>query len=797
MEHISMSTFAERFAQMSLEKQRFALRTLAFHLAQAGQTKCLIHLLSDLDFITFKILVLKTQTLIDDYEQIPPKYSTYMHIQRFMIQNRHLLDACDRHTDLVATINSRIDGLIGLNRFYSQLRQALREPYLKPLHPLPDLPRPGLLHTLTGHIDGLIGLNRFYSQLRQALREPYLKPLHPLPDLPRPGLLHTLTGHSDAVSTCTISPDSRIIISASLDETLCVWDMRTGILQARFSGHNIIRGTPISTDGKFFTYPSDDRLQIWDVRTGEVVYTFLGHVGSICDCAISENGRMIISASRKGIVQVWDVNTRSLQVTLDGPEGDDMHCAISANGQTVAAANGNCVYVWNTQTSTLCAAFSDLDDYAHDCGISADGKRVMAATPDGHVWIWNVLTKSCITSFRARHDNRIYNCAMSADGQIVISASVDQTIKLWEARTGRLIRTIDNRGKVYRGAINGNGSLIVVASEDKTLKVWEPNNAISSSRTDHMGWSSSCAISADGRITVAAVRQRSLLLWQKGKREILPDKLKAIRGCAVSSNGRFIISASYGNLLLTIRETTRLQSVRHIKLGTAIPIGVGTSQIINRVHGCAISDDGTTLVAAMVLKPEVIVANVIDGQIRHTLKGHKDFVYGCAMTPDGRTIISSSADTTLKVWDGRTGRLIRTLKDHMGPVNSCALSSDGHVIISASDDCTLKIWNSRTGRLLRTLIGHHQAVTGCAITGNVRFVISVSLDRSIKIWDTSNGVCLTTLMVDGDLQGCACSTDGKFIVAVGLGGVYLLNLVSEDTLAESSSRSWWQFRRKS
>jgi WD40 repeat protein len=39
------------------------------------------------------------------------------------------------------------------------------------------------------------------------------------------------------------------------------------------------------------------------------------------------------------------------------------------------------------------------------------------------------------------------------------------------------------------------------------------------------------------------------------------------------------------------------------------------------------------------------------------LPGHSDYVYALAFSPDGKTLVSSSGDTTLRLWDTEPLRL--------------------------------------------------------------------------------------------------------------------------------------------
>jgi len=88
-------------------------------------------------------------------------------------------------------------------------------------------------------------------------------------------------------------------------------------------------------------------------------------------------------------------------------------------------------------------------------------------------------------------------------------------------------------------------------------------------------------------------------------------------------------------------------------------------------------------------------------------QGHNSWVASVVYSPDGRFIASVSWDSTIKIWDADTGKLIRTLKGHSWFVNSVAYSPDGRFI--ASGGWAIKIWNARTGKLIATLMAFPDA----------------------------------------------------------------------------------------
>jgi WD40 repeat protein len=85
-------------------------------------------------------------------------------------------------------------------------------------------------------------------------------------------------------------------------------------------------------------------------------------------------------------------------------------------------------------------------------------------------------------------------------------------------------------------------------------------------------------------------------------------------------------------------------------------------------------------------------------KLRHTLKGHTDWVFSVAYSPDGKTLASGSIDKTITLWDVTTGKERATLKGHTVGVLSVAYSPDGKTLASGSRDLTIKLWDMATGK---------------------------------------------------------------------------------------------------
>jgi ribosome assembly protein 4 len=63
-----------------------------------------------------------------------------------------------------------------------------------------------------------------------------------------------------------------------------------------------------------------------------------------------------------------------------------------------------------------------------------------------------------------------------------------------------------------------------------------------------------------------------------------------------------------------------------------------------------------------------------------------------AWSSDSRLLASASKDTTVKVWDVRTGKLKEDLPGHKDEVFALDWSQDGKCVASGGKDKVVKLW---------------------------------------------------------------------------------------------------------
>lgn len=124
-----------------------------------------------------------------------------------------------------------------------------------------------------------------------------------------------------------------------------------------------------------------------------------------------------------------------------------------------------------------------------------------------------------------------------------------------------------------------------------------------------------------------------------------------------------------------------------------------------------------------------------------SLEGHQELVTTLEYTPDGLELISGSLDTSVNLWNVKSGDLVRSFQGHTNQVNSVAYCPELSIIISAGADKTIILWDKETGKLQKKLNEHGQSVNYVGFFRNGESFISASDDNmsTIKAWNSRNG----------------------------------------------------------
>ena len=618
-------------------------------------------------------------------------------------------------------------------------------------------------------------------------------------------------GHSRGVQSLKVSNNGTSVLSGGEDNTVKLWDSKTGRIKKTLKGHSgIVFSVDFSPDDLMaLSGSTDNTLKLWDLIQGKSVKTYRGHTGYVTAVKFFPNGQYALSGSSDKTLRLWDIREGIQIHVFEGHNDAIFSIAISSSLKHIfSGGSKGKINLWNIESGEILKTFKHSDNVSVNSIISLPNDLFISGSADGAIKIWHQDQEEPLKEFfindKKGEDLSIDSLAIGPDGRYIYSAISDNSLKIIDLYEGKIIKTIPLKQSIFSLALSRQNQLYA-GRGDGNITV---RNAISGEEIKNFKSNSneirSAHMTLDGKYSVNYESRNSISIWdlEKGKRiNLFHSPSSQITDVRISPDFKFVLAGTRDGSIIVFDPHS----------GDKLKTLKGHNQ---RVNDLDISMDSQLVLSGSSDK-QVKLWELSTGKVIKTFKGHLDEILSVTFSPDQKLAVTGSLDNTLRIWDLSSGEevdeysLVKVNDDqdiYKGGVSSIAINRKYLIWVSGKNSIaiinrstkikknlsvsssqnetfqeiccvalsqkgyllhgrrngTIHIWNIHKGTVVNQLDGHLRNVSSLTVTRDGRYALSSSWDGTSILWEIESGRKLFQMASFNDDEWVVLTAEGFF-----------------------------------
>ena len=239
-------------------------------------------------------------------------------------------------------------------------------------------------------------------------------------------------GHSNFCFSVKFSPQGNLLVSGSFDETVKIWDVRTGECVSTLPAHSDpVTGVDFNRDGTCIVSSSHDGLmRIWDVASGECLKTIYADGNPpVTFVRYSPNGKYVLSGMLDGKLRLWNVvggkdYQSMMPESLMAKQRSKDYLSIGLS--TVQGKGGLCTKTYSGHVNSKYCIFSAF------AVANPDRQSIVTGSEDGKIHIYDLQTRKTRQVLNG-HKDACLAVAAHDSKELLASGGMtkDRLVKFW------------------------------------------------------------------------------------------------------------------------------------------------------------------------------------------------------------------------------------------------------------------------------------------------------------------------------------------------------------------------------
>ncbi|MBL7745248.1 MAG: caspase family protein [Chitinophagaceae bacterium] len=290
---------------------------------------------------------------------------------------------------------------------------------------------------------------------------------------------------------------------------------------------------------------------------------------------------------------------------------------------------------------------------------------------------------------------------------------------------------------------------------------------------------SGVCFSPDGRLVVTiGEEEKNVKIWETETGNLIKTidaHAEKITSVSFSPDGKYLLTTGHDQTarVWDISSGTLYHSI-YYRFSNWIEKGFFSS---DGKKILLISDDAMELHDLLSKKLIRPLLDTVSFTVTQNLFRDRHRFYSYDMSPDGRFTITVNSDSSIKLWDNGSGKILTKVKDGRALFHQCNFSRNGEKFLAATRNGTT-VWETEGVKLVRSRTDEKNSVWFSLFHPDGQKVLTISADPvslrgKLELWDIKTGAAVQSYKLPGDslVVSAVFNSDGKLLLTMSADGV--------------------------